>query len=70
MSGPIIRKYGFPNFDEIFGKREIQHGAPHDATAQTPEAAQKPSQPKPSEGSPSGSGETEAQKKSEDSAQL
>ena len=26
MSGPIIRKYGFPNFDQIFGKRELQHG--------------------------------------------
>jgi hypothetical protein len=27
MSGPIVRKYGFPNFERIFGKREIQHGA-------------------------------------------
>ncbi len=27
MSGPIVRKYGFPNFDKIFGKKEIQHGA-------------------------------------------
>jgi hypothetical protein len=26
MSGPIVRKYGFPNFEEIFGKRELQHG--------------------------------------------
>lgn len=26
MSGPIVRKYGFPNFDKIFGKREEQHG--------------------------------------------
>jgi hypothetical protein len=26
MSGPIVRKYGFPNFDQIFGKRELQHG--------------------------------------------
>lgn len=26
MSGPIVRKYGFPNFDEIFGKRELEHG--------------------------------------------
>ncbi|GAC1463868.1 MAG: hypothetical protein NVSMB9_01830 [Isosphaeraceae bacterium] len=26
MSGPIVRKYGFPNFDEIFGKKELQHG--------------------------------------------
>lgn len=26
MSGPIVRKYGFPNFEEIFGKRELKHG--------------------------------------------
>ena len=26
MSGPIIRKYGFPNFEKIFGDRGLQHG--------------------------------------------
>jgi len=26
MSGPIVRKYGFPNFENIFGHRELQHG--------------------------------------------
>jgi hypothetical protein len=26
MSGPIVRKYGFPNFDNIFGKEEMKHG--------------------------------------------
>ena len=26
MSGPIVRKYGFPNFDKIFGERGLQHG--------------------------------------------
>ncbi len=26
MSGPIVRKYGFPNHDRIFGERPIQHG--------------------------------------------
>ena len=26
MSGPIIRKYGFPDFDRIFGSKPIQHG--------------------------------------------
>jgi hypothetical protein len=26
MSGPIVRKYGFPNFDKIFGERPLQHG--------------------------------------------
>ncbi len=27
MSGPIVRKYGFPNFEKIFGERPIEHGA-------------------------------------------
>jgi hypothetical protein len=27
MSGPIVRKYGFPNFDKIFGKKEVPHGS-------------------------------------------
>jgi hypothetical protein len=26
VSGPIVRKYGFPNFEQIFGKKELQHG--------------------------------------------
>lgn len=26
MSGPIIRKYGFPNFEQIFGKESPKHG--------------------------------------------
>jgi hypothetical protein len=26
MSGPIVRKYGFPNFEQIFGERPLQHG--------------------------------------------
>lgn len=30
MSGPIIRKYGFPNFDQIFGKKELEHGVDDD----------------------------------------
>lgn len=54
MSGPIIRKYGFANFEKIFGPREIQHGVdepddvkPADSTepsanepAQSPRAGQ------------------------------
>jgi hypothetical protein len=27
MSGPIIRKYGFPNYDKIFGEKPLEHGA-------------------------------------------
>jgi hypothetical protein len=30
MSGPIVRKYGFPNFDKIFGERPLEHGADED----------------------------------------
>ena len=42
MSGPIIRKYGFPNFEQIFGKRELEHGVDE------PEAnAEKPGDTKP-----------------------
>jgi hypothetical protein len=26
MSGPIVRKYGFPNFEKIFGQRDLEHG--------------------------------------------
>lgn len=26
MSGPIVRKYGFANFDKIFGEKPIPHG--------------------------------------------
>jgi hypothetical protein len=24
--GPIVRKYGFPNFEKIFGAKPIEHG--------------------------------------------
>lgn len=44
MSGPIIRRYGFPNFDNIFGQRELQHGV--DETGETaPEAETPASEP-------------------------
>jgi hypothetical protein len=36
MSGPIIRKYGFPNFEKIFGPRDPQHGIDDERT--NPEA--------------------------------
>src|SRR4051794_22356922 len=26
MSGPIVRKYGFPNFEKFFGPRALEHG--------------------------------------------
>lgn len=51
MSGPIIRKYGFPNFDEIFGKRELQHGvddkeAPKEADTKSDKPDAKDAEPK------------------------
>ncbi len=42
MSGPIIRKYGFSNFEKIFGAKPIPHGKDEpassaDATSLTPD---------------------------------
>jgi hypothetical protein len=37
MSGPIVRRYGFPNFEKIFGERELKHGA--ESEASTPPAS-------------------------------
>lgn len=56
MSGPIVRKYGFPNFDKIFGERELKHGVDEgeevsaegaDASRSQPaaSAAEKPKKP-------------------------
>jgi len=35
MSGPIVRKYGFPNFDKIFGQRDLEHGVDEAETPST-----------------------------------
>lgn len=43
MSGPIIRKYGFANFEKIFGERELKHGA--EARPSTPPPAPSPDEP-------------------------
>jgi len=43
MSGPIVRKYGFPNFDQIFGKKEVEHGV--DEPAEEPASDKKPEPP-------------------------
>ena len=39
MSGPIVRKYGFANFEKIFGERPLQHGL-----EEGEEAAQEPAE--------------------------
>jgi hypothetical protein len=44
MSGPIVRKYGFPNFDQIFGKRDLQHGVDEPAAEPSGEPATPPSE--------------------------
>jgi hypothetical protein len=62
MSGPIIRKYGFANFEKIFGERELKHGADPDAS-KSDAASTPPETPKPEQGSPPASGVEEAPKK-------
>jgi hypothetical protein len=49
MSGPIVRKYGFPNFEKIFGERPLQHGVDESEQPEAPagEADNSGSQPKP-----------------------
>ena len=55
MSGPIVRKYGFPNFEQIFGKRELEHGVDEPATeapaepakTETPSEGKTPPKPPP-----------------------
>jgi len=48
MSGPIVRKYGFPNYDKIFGERPLEHGVDeHEHAGDQPEkASSKKSKPK------------------------
>jgi hypothetical protein len=46
MSGPIVRKYGFPNFDQIFGKKELEHGVDDDAVEPAAEAPAETPAPK------------------------
>ena len=33
MSGPIVRKYGFPNHEKIFGERPVEHGVDESGAA-------------------------------------
>jgi hypothetical protein len=41
MSGPIVRKYGFPNHDQIFGSKPLQHGVEDDETPEGSVASEK-----------------------------
>ena len=69
MSGPIVRQYGFPNFDQIFGAREVQHGEPEKKPTE-PANESKKDRSSEEQGSPPGANATEAEKQSEDSAKL
>jgi hypothetical protein len=52
MSGPIVRKYGFPNFDKIFGERPLEHGVEEgDETADQPAQAEASAAPSPKKAS-------------------
>jgi len=44
MSGPIVRKYGFPNHEQIFGRKPLEHGAdePKSADEKPAETSNKP----------------------------
>jgi hypothetical protein len=44
MSGPIVRKYGFPNFEKIFGERALEHGTDEEAPVEPAEKNQKASE--------------------------
>ena len=46
MSGPIIRKYGFPNHESIFGKKEVEHGVEEQGEAGVSEGTAKPDKSK------------------------
>jgi hypothetical protein len=45
MSGPIVRRYGFPNFEKIFGERELKHGAEGEASTPTSTPSSPPADP-------------------------
>ncbi|WP_158633358.1 hypothetical protein [Tautonia sociabilis] len=42
MSGPIVRKYGFPNFDKIFGPKPVLHGVEEESQGGRPEEGREP----------------------------
>jgi hypothetical protein len=62
VSGPILRRYGFPNFEKIFGERPIEHGAEEPESAEARPGEKEPagskSQPSPSKEAAAGQGES------------
>jgi hypothetical protein len=51
MSGPIIRKYGFPNFDKIFGERALEHGVDEPEKSEEGSKAEESAGSRPASGS-------------------
>jgi hypothetical protein len=65
MSGPIVRKYGFPNFDKIFGERPLEHGVedPAQPEAQAESGSTEPKPEPASRAKAAGTGKTKKGKK-------
>ena len=65
MSGPIVRKYGFPNFEKIFGPKVVEHGVEGESKEgrgePSPPASRPGTEP---DGAPSGEGEAGARQAS------
>ncbi|HZW33587.1 MAG TPA: hypothetical protein VFF52_22900 [Isosphaeraceae bacterium] len=47
MSGPIVRRYGFPNFEKIFGAKPLEHGVEEGEHPESPGQKAGPAEPKP-----------------------
>jgi hypothetical protein len=47
MSGPIVRRYGFPNFEKIFGERPIEHGSDEPESTESRPEEKEPAGSKP-----------------------
>jgi len=63
MSGPIVRRYGFPNFEKIFGERPIEHGVEEPGSPDARPGGAGAAESKPQSVSPKGApGEAESER--------
>ncbi len=63
MSGPIIRKYGFPNFEKIFGERPLEHGVDDAEQGENPSKAEETTRSTPAQDLPEKASKTESERK-------
>jgi hypothetical protein len=63
MSGPIVRRYGFPNFEKIFGKRPLEHGIDDAKQGENPSKTEETAGATPPERSPEQSRKTDTEAK-------